>query len=291
MRNSQTITTRKGLFFLFFSVLILFTCFYLLSCNNGDGQSALDGSNGIDATCNSNRCATLGLNASFANSKIINGTACENVNSPIVQLSVSPPNEFSDICTGTLISANTVLTAGHCLAGTAEGTFVIHQGTKIAAERTIIHPEFRIDEEQRLVFNDVGLIVLSTPVNVKTLPILISKPPVVGEKINIYGFGLNSRQQQGELNSGQMEISSTTSSHIQARFELPCSNTCGGDSGGPAIQIAFNELGEAVPGIIGILSSGTNRFCNIGDVSSYTFLNNPSVIGFILSNTPSAGLI
>ena len=269
----------------FLLLLSVITSIFIFSCGGGGSNTDVE-TNGIGDSCDKNQCSTIGLNL-----KVLNGEECENTNSPIVQISIAPQGDFADTCSGTLITPNAVLTAAHCLPATSQGVFVLHEGKVIASQSVVRHPEYRIDEQKNLVFNDIGLVFLSTPVFTRTLPIIVSRAPVAGEKFSTYGFGLTDAGVIGELRSGQQEVFQVTATHISSKFNRTCSNVCAGDSGGPAIQFAKGADGKFVPGIVGVLSSGTDRDCREGDISSFTNINQQNIINFILDNVPGIGKI
>ncbi|NDC39010.1 MAG: hypothetical protein EBZ48_13325 [Proteobacteria bacterium] len=110
-----------------------------------------------------------------------------------------------------------------------------------------------------------------------------------GDLLAIFGFGYNENGAVGlgTLRSGQMRVEETDTNHILAIYDGNGSNTCSGDSGGPAL--AQNATGAW--GIIGITSTGSVETCGVGDNSIFTNLADPQMIGFIESIVTGAGSI
>jgi hypothetical protein len=263
--------------------------FYLLACG-GSSSGSSDGE--LIMSNSTNQCSLLQEPGPITDTiRIIQGAECSAANSPVVLVSVAPPGDFADICTGILITPNVVLTAAHCMPGSLTGVNVFANGRSIPISRILIHPAYRIDTVQDLIFYDVALVYLSQPTLNNTLPLVTSRLVSVGEPMAIFGYGLDELGVQGVLRSGLMTISDVTETHISAQFTGRQSNTCGGDSGGPAVQRFIGNDGRIVTGVIGTLSSGIDSSCAAGDVSTYININSPEIIAFIISHVPNVGLI
>jgi secreted trypsin-like serine protease len=84
---------------------------------------------------------------------------------------------FGHFCGGTLVAADAVVTAAHCVEGTAVGEFEVvlgkHDlsaggGKSHQVSEIIIHPEY----ESLLNDSDIAVVLLDTPSNQTTLPVL-----------------------------------------------------------------------------------------------------------------------
>lgn len=259
----------------------VFLCLLLSVILSSCGGGSSNGSSSISR----NSCALLN------NFRVISGTECDDSGSPIVLLSIAPPNDFVGTCTGTLISPNAVLTAGHCVPTVAEGTVVTVSGQAIPASRIIIHPGFQFGIDSSLIFNDIAIVVLSRAVTNATVPLVVSQDMGAGDRISIFGYGLDERGIQGTQRSGQMEISDVTETHIVAQFSGAGSNTCLGDSGGPALYEFMLSDGSMRLGIVGVVSTGLSESCGPGDATFFTRTVKQEIIDFIRANVPGVGLI
>lgn len=261
-------------------LLIIILSIILLNCSSSDSDDN-DSSNALQK----NACGTLGLNT-----RIIDGTACSESGSPVVKIVVQFTDGTEGLCSGTMITTDDVLTAAHCFFNSVASGFVEINSQRVAIKEIINHPEIGINEENLAVFNDVAIVRLQSPLAVPILPILSSRGLQSGDIISIYGYGLDNQGETDTLRSGEMRVGNVSANHIFAPFNGVGSNTCNGDSGGPAIYSFNSADGRQQNAIAGIVSTGRDISCQAGDITLFTNIQSPAVINFILNNVPEAGL-
>jgi len=279
-------TNRKNLLTKFIrpGIAQLFLCIAALAlfaaCGGGGGDG--DGSGG---GLSEDACSTLGL-------KIFNGSACTPASSsPVVEFTIESFDGSTALCSGEIISSQHVLTAGHCFSGQGadvRSITVVAHGTTFQASRFAIHPQYEERLDLAAIFNDVAVIEVDGDFGIAPLPLLVSRVPAANDVIDIFGYGLTENSELGELRSGQMRLDDVTPTHLISVFGEDGSNTCVGDSGGPALM--KNAAGQV--GIVGITSTGSpDSECREGDVSLFLNVQAQSVLDFIRSAVPNVGLI
>lgn len=212
---------------------------------------------------------------------IINGTVVPN--SPtewpfIVALLESPSNGATQFCGGSLIKANWVLTAAHCVHTPSGGRTVggVLYGRKnltgvggqvLGVSDVFVHADYN----PSVISNDIALIKLSsTP----TIPTTIttatpSEDPAVGTTLDAAGWGATTADGSSyplDLYEANINTVSNTSCAISwgPGLIFPTSlcgsaspsDTCFGDSGGPLVHNTVNG-----PRLVGIVSWGSDP-CN-----------------------------
>jgi hypothetical protein len=168
------------------------------------------------------------------------------------------------ICTGTLISPRIVVTAAHCMApGYSPKWF--HLGSDLsspdesfAVEKAIPHPQYgdMILDGAEVAIHDIAILVLDGPAGVAPMKVRTSSlAGLEGASITFVGFGKTDAEDD-ESSGSKMKVQ-TTIGAVEAQgfwnYTQPSNpkNTCGGDSGGPALLV---EAGAEQ--IVGLVSSG-----------------------------------
>ena len=155
-------------------------------------------------------------------------------------------------CTATLIAPDVVITAAHCVApGSVEVVFGASTDATVA-RRAVVH-------QRPHPVHDIAVMRLSIPAPDSIDPVAYRDAPlppdVVGGRLRIVGFGLTSTGGAGELgvkHSGTT-ILETLDEH-GFEFGPAPSQTCRGDSGGPAFMVL-----DEVEVLIGVTSTGDAR--------------------------------
>lgn len=145
------------------------------------------------------------------------------------------------ICTGELIAPKVVLTAGHCVIDAKSGTVFVGKSSAAADQiekanvaKFLPHPNYK---PKTGPFNDIGAIILATPLT-KATPLAVNRQPLekiakVGTQVKMVGYGVTDRQ-KGDAGKKRLGYAKITQI---ARNEFAVAGTataCGGDSGGPA---------------------------------------------------------
>jgi MYXO-CTERM domain-containing protein len=170
---------------------------------------------------------------------ITNGTADTG---DLGVVAVYPQGFFSE-CTGSLVSPRVVLIAAHCLIGNP--TFVVFfgaslsvpsQGQVLQTVQSVGHPLF----DPQTYLHDLALVALATPAPANATPWPLSRTAFddtfVNRPIRLVGYGLTARNAPpvGAKNQGNTNLASFTE-HTFMFMPTP-SQTCIGDSGGPAFM-------------------------------------------------------
>lgn len=240
--------------------------------------------NGVPQT---GACSVLGLGE-----RIVNGTACQERNSPVVELTILLDDGNIATCSGSLLTSTKVLTAAHCLASQDDKVTITSvsarvSGRDINVSARVVHPAYLFPQ------NDIGIATLAEAVAAQTLPIVMSRSVAAEDIISIFGYGVDDENNSGALRSGQMKITGVNSQSITARFlEDDGSAICFGDSGGPAVFEFENARGDARVGIVGVTSyTSEKNKCEIGGLSGFLNVQGSSASDFIFAQVPDAGSV
>jgi len=221
--------------------------------------------------------------------RIIRGEPLSTRQSPIVEI-LRKDEDSTSLCTGSMLSPKTVLTAWHCVAPRARAMRVVLGERQVAVKRIAIHPLLREDPDTGLIYNDIAILHLNRPIRTVNLSLLLSRSVKVEDQLTIVGYGLDEYGSTGTLRQGWTDVNMVNAEHIITYFTLPKSNSCNGDSGGPAILAYRDKDGEVRSGIVGITSSGTSPFCYFGDETFYINVQSEEASDFIRSEVPTVSI-
>ena len=243
----------------------------LTACGGGGGGSSDNNTPTADA------CSAIGLSP-----KIIGGETCSNGSSAVVEVLLDYGGGKVGLCSGTLVTSTKVVTAGHCFNRVNLGVYV-RNGATIKASNVKVHPEYRVTAEA--VYNDVAIVTLSRPLNLPTLPLLLSQDVHGGNTVQVFGYGRTDQTgTDGVLRGGDMRLNDADQNLLYAYYSDGNSNTCFGDSGGPATYTVNGRTG-----LVGVTSTGSGQNCDPGELSLFTNLQGSSVMNFLTENIPGIG--
>lgn len=173
---------------------------------------------------------------------------------------VGPDGHF--FCTGTLIAPTVVVSAAHCFMNEAEDGWIgpddlqigidsldatpVPRAKRVAVERFTLHPDYVGDggDDRRAdglgQDNDLAIVILAAPADQRPTPVLPAG--MLGQlramtPLTISGFGITDLNEARDR-SGQLHIGETPylerSAHELIAGGQGLTDTCNGDSGGPA---------------------------------------------------------
>lgn len=172
-----------------------------------------------------------------------------------------------DLCTGTALAADLVLTAAHCVTRSVDYQIKIYQTDQSIGVRNIVrHPQFDYASfAASRATADVALLKLAVPLPDSVVPAILapSRRVTVGETLTIAGFGVTLDGTARGLGQPRMARLSVTGKpgSLQIRlYDLATRNQriglggCTGDSGAPIFD---GETTAGIGQVIGIVSWST----------------------------------
>ena len=229
----------------------------------------------------SQACAALGSTAGLA---ILSGEQCGVATAPVVKINLKGLGGGSvGTCTGTMVAPRAVHTAGHSLdeeVAAAQGWLGVAGTAEIVASSFQFYPGYRFNAPN--VF-DVGVILFAEDLGRIPVPILTSRPGIVGETAIVAGWGRDESSVTTQLRAGSTRLSAVSAAYLETLFSPPSASVCSGDSGGPLL---VSEGGRWV--LAGITSATTGIACNQG-TNFYQAIFNTNVRDFIRLHVPAVG--
>lgn len=279
----------------------------IFSNPNSDPEGGGPGGSGGNKTNSDDACTAI-ANGAFSSDRIshpsfriINGTKCDIGDSAVVELGVVR-SDGDGLCSGVVVGDHKILTAAHCVVSSngsctnvASQIYVYIGGSLFEVTNEFaIHPDYDCTSSvPGAGANDVVVVTTDGTITSQQMSVLSSSGDISsGDSLLIAGYGLVDRDNDGDadgnsgdgLHAGFMTVDSTSTSEIFSSFNFnstnPGSNTCSGDSGGPA----FVKVGDQYF-VAGLTSYGVAALCGPTDsVVGFVNLTDPDVQSFLTDN-------
>ncbi|MBK7857484.1 MAG: S1 family peptidase [Archangiaceae bacterium] len=186
------------------------------------------------------------------------------------------PDGGSSICSATLVSSHTLLTAAHCIdparrGATGVNVIAVNKPTDQGLTSADIHHmvEYRLHPMWSPVGDspdyDVAMLLLdSVPAGLK--PVALSHvAPTVGESVTLVGYGRDSATNGQSSGTRRAAVAAIAAVGAQS-FDFGTAGAlgiCSGDSGGPGLHL----FPDGVERVIGVHSTTTSASCGVGSDS------------------------
>lgn len=263
--------------------IFLCSIMFATACGGGGEESA-------SAKLGGDGCSAL-------SAKVFNGEVCDqSARTPVVALAPIVQSggqvEYPEICSGTLITVDDVLTSAHCILGPWQrygsnltNFAVFAGGEQLIVVNAAVHPFY--DGTVGSPY-DIAMVTLERVPNpaIGPVPILVSQLTAAGQKMSTFGYGTNNFGEVGILKSAEIVIDRLFEGNLVATLQSGAS-VCPGDSGGPVVQVV-----DGVTSIVGVNSfvvgTPTAQQCAAAgaQISGFVDLQYQDIIDFILGYAP-----
>lgn len=246
-----------------FSVM-LFLSFVLFSCAGTRNFGKVDRAGAL-------KCFDAGKT-------VVMGAPCRSSEIGVVKVTYFDDEDNPSVCSGTLIAADRVLSAAHCLHGAVYRGVVTSDEKSVEIKDAYVHPDFRFDGER--FHYDLAVLTLQGEITqVPLVKIQTHTEVKAGDELYIGGVGvsdLSDPSSYGHLRVGSLLVGEVAPDFIFAPFDAQRDTACIGDSGGGVFLVNSKE-----PVQVGVVSSGTQEECGSGDTNVFTNLSDPNLLAFL----------
>jgi secreted trypsin-like serine protease len=169
-----------------------------------------------------------------------------------------------NICTGTALAPDLVLTAGHCVAPVATYRVLLDKPPGMAIHSIAVHPRYSPkDYASGRVTADVALLKLERPLPADIVPARLAPNTAVkpGDRFIVAGFGVTLAHSDNGVGTARQAalVATGRPGNLQIRLVDPATRdrrrglgACIGDSGGPAFTVR-----GGIHAVIGVVSWST----------------------------------
>lgn len=207
--------------------------------------------------------------------------------SVVAILARQPGAEGASLCTGTVITPTSILTAAHCVDPKVIGAgrvFEVYTGTRLGDSAPLqvasVVWDTAFDVNNLQAGHDIAIVKLAQPTTLAPIPY----GTVQGGEVRLVGYGMSTHVVHPLVDSGtgtKRTVLTQVNSASATLIDIGETNrqTCHGDSGGPALQVINGQ-----ETIVGVTSYGSDLSATLVCVSGATDTRVDAYLPFINAN-------